>query len=135
MRALASSLLAFFSLVNAPALAETAAANSGTTRAASVGAVKVASAPALDGRTNVPSWTTALAVDAFTDVTTKQAAALVTTGNGGFATPGTNLSAGVHVRFHNLDELYVNFGSPASPTTLYRFLIKYVFNLGGGSGV
>ena len=78
MRALTSSLLAFFSLVNAPALAETAAANSGTTRAASVGAVKVASAPALDGRTNVPPWTTALAVDAFTDVTTKQHAALVT---------------------------------------------------------
>lgn len=53
MRALASSLLAFFSLVNAPALAETAAANSGTTRAASVGAVKVASAPALDERAAV----------------------------------------------------------------------------------
>lgn len=56
-------------------------------------------------------------------------------GNGGFALAGTNLSAGVHMRFRNLNELYVNFGSPASPTTLNRFLIKYVLNLGGGSGV
>ena len=56
-------------------------------------------------------------------------------GNGGFAAPGVNVSADVHLRFHNLDELYVNFGSPASPTTLNRFLIKYVLNLGGGSGV
>jgi hypothetical protein len=56
-------------------------------------------------------------------------------GNGGFAAPGTNVSAGIHLRFRNLDELYVNFGSPASPTTLNRFLIKYVLNLGGGSGV
>lgn len=50
------------------------------------------------------------------------------------AAPGTNVSAGIHLRFRNLDELYVNFGGPASPTTLNRFSIKYVLNLGGGSG-
>ncbi len=44
------------------------------------------------------------------------------------------MSAGIHLRFRNLDELYVNFGGPASPTTLNRFSIKYVLNLGGGSG-
>jgi hypothetical protein len=55
-------------------------------------------------------------------------------GNGGFATPGTNLALGFHERFRNLDELYFDYGSPASATTLNRFLLKYIFHVGGQTG-
>lgn len=55
-------------------------------------------------------------------------------GSGGFASPGTNLAVSYHRRFANLDELYVDYGTPAAATTLDRFLVKYVFHFGGGTG-
>ncbi len=55
-------------------------------------------------------------------------------GYGGFALPGTNLAIGFHQRFKNLDELYIDYGTPASITTLNRFVLKYVFHVGGQKG-
>ncbi len=55
-------------------------------------------------------------------------------GNGGFALPGTNFAAAYHRRFRSGDELFVNFGTPASPYTLDRFIIKYLFRAGGQPG-
>jgi len=55
-------------------------------------------------------------------------------GNGGFAVPGTNLAIGFHERFKNLDELYIDYGTPASITTLNRFIVKYVFHVGSDTG-
>lgn len=55
-------------------------------------------------------------------------------GNGGFALPGMNLAAAYHRRFRNGDELFLNFGTPASPYTLDRFIAKYVLRLGGEAG-
>lgn len=55
-------------------------------------------------------------------------------GNGGFALPGINLAVGLHERFHNNDELYINFGTPAASATLDRLIIKYVLRIGGGAG-
>jgi hypothetical protein len=56
-------------------------------------------------------------------------------GYGGFATPGTNLALSYHKRFANLDELYVDYGTPASPgNTIHRLIVKYIFHAGGGSG-
>lgn len=52
-------------------------------------------------------------------------------GNGGFALPGTNLAISFHERFKSLDELYIDYGTPASITTLNRFIVKYVFHIGG----
>lgn len=37
-----------------------------------------------------------------------------------------NLALGFQGRFDNGDEAYLSFGSPATPTTLDRFLVKYV---------
>jgi hypothetical protein len=48
-------------------------------------------------------------------------------GTGGFASPGTNLSASLHRLFESGDELYLSFGTPASTQTVNRFLVKYVF--------
>ena len=58
----------------------------------------------------------------------------VINGTGGFALPGTNLAAAYHRRFRNGDELFFNYGTPASPYTLDRFIAKYLFRLGGESG-
>jgi len=55
-------------------------------------------------------------------------------GTGGFAVPGTNAAAALHVHFHNQNELYFDFGSPASTRTLNRFILKYSIHLGGGAG-
>jgi len=56
-------------------------------------------------------------------------------GTGGFASPGQDLALSYHQRFHNQNQLYVEYGSPASYTTLQRFIIKYVYHLGaGGAG-
>ena len=55
-------------------------------------------------------------------------------GNGGFALPGTNVAAAYHRRFRNGDELFLNFGTPAAPYTLDRFIGKYVFRFGGDAG-
>jgi hypothetical protein len=55
-------------------------------------------------------------------------------GRGGFALPGINLAVGLHERFRNSDELFVNFGTPAASATLDRLIIKYVLRLGGGAG-
>lgn len=54
-------------------------------------------------------------------------------GNGGYAVPGTNLSFAFHKRMPNADELYFDFGTPASRSTLHRFIGKYVFHVGGGT--
>ncbi len=55
-------------------------------------------------------------------------------GTGGFAVPGTNLAAAYHRRFSNGDEMFLNFGTPASPYTLDRFIFKYLFHFGGDAG-
>ncbi len=56
-------------------------------------------------------------------------------GIGGFAPQqGTNIAAAFHKRFRNGDELFINFGTPASYTTLDRSIIKYVFHMGGDAG-
>ena len=48
-------------------------------------------------------------------------------GTGGFADPGTNLSASFHRVFDSGDELYLGYGTPAAIQTVNRYLIKYVF--------
>ena len=55
-------------------------------------------------------------------------------GTGGFATPGTNFSLLYQQRFPSQDLLYVEYGTPAATQTLHRFIVKYVFHVGGGSG-
>jgi hypothetical protein len=62
-------------------------------------------------------------------------------GLGGFAlmpqgiTATTNLAVSYHQRFPNLDELYVDYGSPAiQDNTLHRLIVKYVFHAGGSTG-
>ncbi len=55
-------------------------------------------------------------------------------GTGGFAQPGVNLAGSFHRRFKNDSELFVNYGTPASPVTLQRFILKYVLRTGGGAG-
>lgn len=55
-------------------------------------------------------------------------------GNGGFSLPGVNLSAGVHLHTRHGDDLYVNFGSPGAYSTLDRYVLKYVWNVGRGTG-
>lgn len=55
-------------------------------------------------------------------------------GNGGYALPGTNLALSYHERFRNLDELYVDYGTPAAVSTLNRVIVKYVFHVGGQTG-
>ncbi len=55
-------------------------------------------------------------------------------GRGGFSPPGTNLAAAYHQRFRNGDELFLNFGTPAAPRTLDRFIVKYLFRFGSDAG-
>ncbi len=55
-------------------------------------------------------------------------------GTGGFALPGNNLAAAYHRKFRNGDELFVNFGTPASSYTLDRVIIKYLFRFGSEAG-
>ncbi len=55
-------------------------------------------------------------------------------GNGGFASPGVNFAAGLHNKFKSGSELFVSFGTPAAPTTLDRFILKYLWRIGGGAG-
>jgi hypothetical protein len=56
-------------------------------------------------------------------------------GQGGFATQtGTNIAFGYHQRFSSGNEVFVNYGSPAAYNTLNRFIVKYVFNVGGDAG-
>jgi len=55
-------------------------------------------------------------------------------GRGGFALPGVNLALGFHERFHNSNELFLNFGTPAANATLDRLIVKYVLRIGGGAG-
>jgi hypothetical protein len=52
-------------------------------------------------------------------------------GAGGYATPGTNLSFAFHQRFSGLNELYIDYGTPAATSTLNRWTVKYVFHAGG----
>jgi hypothetical protein len=55
-------------------------------------------------------------------------------GTGGFATPGANLAMLYQQRFANQDMLYLEYGTPAAVATLHRFIAKYVFHVGGGTG-
>jgi hypothetical protein len=55
-------------------------------------------------------------------------------GNGGFAPPGSNFAAAYHRRFRNGNELFLNYGTPASYYTLDRFIAKYLFRFGGEEG-
>jgi len=48
--------------------------------------------------------------------------------------PLTNVAGAYHKRFRGGDELFVNFGTPASQSTLDRFIVKYVFHFGGDAG-
>ncbi len=54
-------------------------------------------------------------------------------GIGGFAQPGVNLAAALHVRTQSGD-LYVNFGSPSAVATLDRLIVKYVLRIGADAG-
>ncbi len=76
-----------------------------------------------------------IALSASLDANTNVALALRTiNGDGGFALPGTNLSATFHRHFPRGDELYLDFGTPASTTTLDRIILKYVLHLGPLAG-
>ncbi|HKW44979.1 MAG TPA: DUF5916 domain-containing protein [Candidatus Eremiobacteraceae bacterium] len=55
-------------------------------------------------------------------------------GTGGFSAPGVNLAVGLHERFPNTNELFINFGTPAANTTLDRLIVKYLWRIGGGAG-
>lgn len=55
-------------------------------------------------------------------------------GTGGLALPGLNFTASYHRRFSTGNELYVAYGTPASPITLNRLILKYVLRFGGGAG-
>lgn len=56
-------------------------------------------------------------------------------GRGGFATQtGTNVAFGYHQRFLTGNELFLSYGTPATYTTLDRFIVKYVLHLGGDAG-
>jgi hypothetical protein len=48
-------------------------------------------------------------------------------GEGGFASPGTNFSGTLHRIYRNGNEFYASFGTPAATKTINRFLFKYVF--------
>lgn len=52
-------------------------------------------------------------------------------GTGGFAVPGMDFAFSYHARFRDQDNLYVEYGTPAAPYTLHRFIVKYVFHTGG----
>ena len=55
-------------------------------------------------------------------------------GTGGQAAAGTNLAMLYQQRFASGSMLYLEYGTPAAPTTLHRFIVKYVFHAGGGIG-
>ncbi len=56
-------------------------------------------------------------------------------GLGGFATQtGSNFAVAFHDRFRSGNELYVNYGTPAASTTLYRLIVKFVFHAGADEG-
>lgn len=55
-------------------------------------------------------------------------------GKGGFASPGLNFAAGLHNKFRSGSELFLSFGTPAAPVTLNRFIMKYLWRIGGGAG-
>ena len=55
-------------------------------------------------------------------------------GRGGFSPPGMNVSAAFHQLLRNGDEYFINFGTPAAPTTLNRVIFKYLFRFGGDAG-
>ena len=56
-------------------------------------------------------------------------------GYGGFEPAvGSDLALAYQRRFSNGDQLYVNYGTPASPTTLDRLIVKFVFHTGADAG-
>src|SRR5579864_2558435 len=55
-------------------------------------------------------------------------------GRGGLALPGLNFTAGFHRKFPNGNEMYLAYGTPASPVSLNRLLLKYILRIGGGAG-
>jgi len=55
-------------------------------------------------------------------------------GTGGFAQPGKNFAGALHHRFSSGSELFFSYGTPAAPTTLDRFILKYLWRIGGGAG-
>lgn len=55
-------------------------------------------------------------------------------GNGGNSIPGNNLSISYGQRLNNLNQVYLQFGSPASTRTLDRVIVKYIFHIGQGPG-
>ncbi|MHB8432809.1 MAG: DOMON domain-containing protein [Candidatus Tyrphobacter sp.] len=56
-------------------------------------------------------------------------------GYGGFAPAvGTDLAIAYQQRFHNGDQLYVNYGTPAAAATLDRLIVKFVFHAGADTG-
>jgi hypothetical protein len=56
-------------------------------------------------------------------------------GYGGFAPMvGTNVAIAYHRLFRSGDELYVDYGTPASASTLDRLIVKFVFHSSGDIG-
>jgi hypothetical protein len=57
-------------------------------------------------------------------------------GLGGFApSTGTDLAVGYHRRFAGGDEIFVDYGTPATSSTLHRFTVKYVARVGDAAGL
>jgi hypothetical protein len=80
-------------------------------------------------------WLRRLALGASLGPNANVALALRTiNGSGGFALPGTTISASFHRHMTNGDELYVDVGTPAATSTLDRVVVKYVLHLGGIAG-
>lgn len=55
-------------------------------------------------------------------------------GRGGLALPGLNFTASYHRKFTSGNELFVAYGTPASPVSLNRLILKYILRFGGGVG-
>jgi hypothetical protein len=55
-------------------------------------------------------------------------------GTGGTAQTGSNFALLYQQRFADQDMFYLEYGTPAAAQTLHRFIAKYVFHVGGGTG-
>ncbi len=53
-------------------------------------------------------------------------------GTGGFALPGNGFALSYHARLRDQNQFYFEYGSPASYTTLQRYIVKYVLHVGKG---
>jgi hypothetical protein len=52
----------------------------------------------------------------------------------GYSPTAVNFAAAFHRKFHNGNELYLEWGTPQTTAQLDRFVMKYVLHIGGGTG-